>query len=214
MVHDRRVNGETFVFGNQGGLFMNAMTWWDHSTGSVWSQVWGQSIAGPLKGTTLELIPASIVPWSTWQAEHPDTLAMTNDKGGFFNRTERPRDGWVVGIALGEHSKAFYYPALAQNIVVNDSIGPFPVVIYTNPESRNVRVYLRQVGDQVLTFGLDDTGQYLVDDETGTTWDITWGNGRDGKLQGEVLLRVPYLSSFDWAWLDFHPASEFFPAIR
>jgi len=62
MVHDRRVNGEAYVFGNQGGLFMNAMTWWDHTTGSVWSQVWGQSISGPLKGTTLELIPASIVP--------------------------------------------------------------------------------------------------------------------------------------------------------
>ena len=42
---------------------MNAMTWWDHQTQSVWSQVWGQSIAGQLKGTTLELIPASIVPW-------------------------------------------------------------------------------------------------------------------------------------------------------
>jgi hypothetical protein len=65
MVHDRRVNGETFVFGNQGALFQNAMTWWDHQTQSVWSQVWGQAIAGPLKGTTLELIPASIVPWRT-----------------------------------------------------------------------------------------------------------------------------------------------------
>jgi hypothetical protein len=212
MVHDRRVDGAAAVFGNQGGLFMNAMTWWDHETGSVWSQVWGQAIAGPLKGATLDLIPASIVPWGTWKAEHPDTLAMTNDKGGIFNRTERPRDGWVIGIALAEHSKAFYYPALAQDGVVNDFIGPFPVVLYTNPETRNVKAYLRQVGDDVLTFKLDDSGQFLVDDETGTSWDIAWGTGREGKLQGQVLLRVPYLSSFDWAWLDFHPNSEFYPA--
>ena len=66
---------------------MNAMTWYDHQTGSVWSQVWGQSIAGPLKGTTLDLIPASILPWASWKATHPRTLAMTNDKDGSDSHT-------------------------------------------------------------------------------------------------------------------------------
>jgi len=212
MVHDRRVNGETFTFGNQGGLFMNAMTWYDHKTGSVWSQVWGQAIAGPLKGTTLELIPASIVPWATWQAEHPDTLAMTNGKGGVFNRAEAPRDGWVVGITLGKHSKAYHYRALAQERVVNDFVGPYPVVLYADPQTRNVQAYLRQVDDDVLTLSLDDTGQYLVDAETGSSWDVSRGVARQGPLQGQGLLQVPYLSSFDWAWLELHPNSEFYPA--
>jgi hypothetical protein len=211
MVHDRRVNGETFVFGNQGGLFMNAMTWWDHTTGSVWSQVWGQAIAGPLKGTTLDLIPAAIVPWRTWKSEHPNTLAMTNDKTGIFSRAERPRDGWVIGIAIGEHSKAYYYSGLTQTGVLNDFIGPFPVALYADAETRNVHAYLRQVGDQVLTLALDDTGEFLVDAETGTTWMIAQGLGREGPLKGKNLLLVPYLSSFDWAWRDFHPETEFYP---
>ena len=73
LVHDRRVDGETLTFGNQGALFMNAMTWWDHDTESVWSQPWGSAIRGPLEGTALTLIPASIVPWPTWLDEHPDT---------------------------------------------------------------------------------------------------------------------------------------------
>jgi hypothetical protein len=34
MVHRRIVDGEEVVFGNQGALYMNAMTWWDHTTGS------------------------------------------------------------------------------------------------------------------------------------------------------------------------------------
>ena len=190
---------------------MNAMTWWDHTTGSVWSQVWGQSIAGPLKGTTLDLIPASIVPWGTWKKNHPHTLAMTNDKGGIFSRAERPRDGWVIGIALDEHSKAFYYPALTQDRVVNDFIGPYPVVLYADPETRDVQAYMRQVDDQVLNFSLDETGEFLVDSETGTLWDITRGVGREGEFQGQGLLQLPYLSSFDWAWLDFHPDSTFYP---
>ena len=210
MVHDRRVNGETFVFGNQGGLFMNAMTWWDHKTRSVWSQVWGQAIAGPLKGTTLNLIPASITPWETWQKEHPHTLALTNDKSGWFNHQEKPRDGWVIGLALDEYSKAYDYSALAQKRVVNDFIGPYPVVLYANPETRNVQAYLRQVNEQVLTFTLIESGEGLVDAETGSEWDVSRGLAREGEFQGQVLLRLPYLSSFDWAWLDFHPNSELY----
>lgn len=210
MVHDRRVNGETFIFGNQGGLFMNAMTWWDHKTGSVWSQVWGQAIAGPLKGTTLNLIPASITPWETWKGEHPHTLALTNDKGGLFSRQEKPRDGWVVGLALDKYSKAYYYSALAQERVVNDFIGPYPVVLYANPDTRNVQVYLRQVDDEVLTFELAASGEGLVDSQTGSMWDVSRGLAGEGEFQGRALLRLPYLSSFDWAWLDFHPDSEFY----
>lgn len=187
------------------------MTWWDHATGSVWSQVWGQAIAGPLKGTTLDLIPASIVPWGTWQAEHPDTLAMTNDKtGGFFNRSERPRDGWVIGIKIGEHSKAYYYPALTRDGIVNDFVGPYPVALYADPETRNVHAFLRQVDDRVITLNLDETGQNLVNPETGAAWNIARGLAQNEAAQGETLLMVPYLSSFDWAWLDFHPKSEFY----
>lgn len=210
MVHARHVNGETFIFGNQGGLFMNAMTWWDHQTGSVWSQVWGQAIAGPLKGTTLELIPAAIVPWSAWKADHPDTLAMLTGKDGFFNPKEQPYDTWVIGITLGEDSKAYYYEALTREGVINDFIGPYPVALYADAQTRRVQAYLRQVGDRVVTLAVDDSGEYLVDAETGAAWDMVRGLAREDPAQGEPLLLVPYISSFDWAWLDFHPNSEFY----
>lgn len=191
---------------------MRAMTWWDHKTESVWSQVWGQAIAGPLKGTTLELIPASITPWATWKAQHPHTLAMTNGKeSGLFSRAEQPRDGWVIGIVLGEHSKAYRYTALTEERVVNDFVGPYPVVLYVDPDTRDVKAFLRQVGDQVLTLSLGADGKQLVDAETGSSWDVTRGLARDGALNGEAMRQVPYLSSFDWAWEDFHPDTEFYP---
>lgn len=189
---------------------MNAMTWYDHKTGSVWSQVWGQSIAGPLKGTTLKLIPAGIVPWGTWKAEHPATLAMINDKTGFFSREESARDGWVVGIAIGEHAKAYDFLALVRDGVVNDFVGPFPVALYADGETRDIKVYLRQVGEQELTLRLDETGEYLVDDELETRWSLNNGLAKEGDFEGKALLSVPYLSSFDWAWLDFHPNSDIY----
>lgn len=189
---------------------MNAMTWWDHNTGSVWSQVWGQAIAGPLKGTALDLIPAAIVPWGAWKQDHPTTLAMTTGKDGAFSRQEAPRDGWVVGLALDRYSKAYYYSALAEERVVNDHIGPYPVLLYADPVTRNVRAYLRQVNERVLTFSLAESGDQLVDAETGSTWDAGRGLARQGEYQGQALLQLPYLSAFDWAWLDFHPDSEFY----
>lgn len=189
---------------------MNAMTWWDHQTESVWSQVWGQAIAGPLKGTTLALIPASIVPWGTWKAEYPDTLAMTSGKTGAFIREERVRDNWVIGLAIGEEAKAFYFTSVAEAGLVNEFVGPYPVAVYADPETRNVHVYLRQVGDQVLTLSRDETGEYLVDAESGKRWVIANGLPEALGADDEGLLLVPYISSFDWAWLDFHPQSEFY----
>lgn len=206
-MYDRRVNGEPFVFGNQGGLFMNAMTWWDHQTESVWSQVWGQAIAGPLKGTTLAPIPAAIVPWGTWRAENPHTLALDTRDLGFVGR-EIPSDKWVIGVAIGEHARAYYYTALTRDGLVNDALGPYPIALYADPATRNVRVYLRQIDDQTLTLSLDASGAYLVAAESGAKWDIA--RGLPQQRGTPALLLVPYISAFDWAWANFHPNSEFY----
>jgi hypothetical protein len=53
----------------------------------------------------------------------------------------------------------------------------------------------------------DDT---LIDPETGAAWSIARGLPQNEAAQGTPLRLVPYLSSFDWAWLDFHPDSEFY----
>ena len=63
MVHRRDIDGRGVVFGNQGDFYMNAMTWWDHDTSSVWSQPTGEAILGPLKGERLELVPSTLTEW-------------------------------------------------------------------------------------------------------------------------------------------------------
>ena len=42
------------TFGNQGGLFLQAMVWWDHETESFWSQPTGLGIVGEYAGVRLE----------------------------------------------------------------------------------------------------------------------------------------------------------------
>ena len=205
MVHDRRIDGEAHVYGNAGALFMNAMTWYDHETGSIWSQPWGRAIIGSYKGVELFLLPSQITTWGNWRSEHPNTLAMINDAGRFGALQGFDPD-FVIGLLIAGDSKAFYYRDVAQAGVVNDQLGDIPVFVWAG--DNNFHAYIRRVGDQILTFELDvDT---LVDVETGSTWDLTRGLATSGPLKGENLQPVPSSSSYDWAWLDFYPETEFY----
>ena len=187
---------------------MRAMTWWDHETDSVWSQPWGLAIAGALEGTRLKMIPANIVPWAAWIDDHPDTLLMDLGSGGFGNMRERFRENYVIGITLGEHAKAYPFRATSKHGIVNDWIGSFPVLVLADPDTKAVHTYLRTVGDGELEFTLQD-GR-LVDRGTGSVWDVARGISVDGPLRGELLQRVPYMTSFDWDWEDFFPDSEIY----
>ena len=71
MVHRRELGGEAIWFGNQGGLWGNAMTWFDHATGSVWSQPLGLAIAGPRRGQRLDLLPSLLTSWGAWREAYP-----------------------------------------------------------------------------------------------------------------------------------------------
>lgn len=218
MVHARTLNHPAAsqnvgTFGNQGGLFMNAMTWFDHETESVWSQVWGLAIDGPLKGTKLELIPASIIPWGTWLDQHPQTLALDTRSLGFHGR-QPIQNNWVIGVNLANHQKAYYFDDLALHGPLNDTIGEYPVLLYADPDSRAVHLFLRRVNDHVTTLSLDETKTFLVDQETGAQWNLLRGLPKDGNQNGSPLLSLPYISSFDWAWRDFYPESEFYANYR
>ncbi len=207
MVHDRRIDGEAHTFGNAGGLMMNAMTWWDHETESIWSQPWGRSIDGQYKGVELFLLPSQLTTWSAWKAEHPNTLAMINDYGGFAPFRQRFDPDFVIGLVLATEAKAFYYRDVESAGIVNDFVGQIPVMVWAGDE--NFHAYVRQVDDQILTFRLE--GDRLVDEETGSTWNISRGLATDGPLKGLSLQGVPSSSSFDWAWEDFYPQTEFYP---
>ena len=105
-MHDRRIDGKAHTFGNAGGLFMNAMTWWDHESDSVWSQPWGRAIQGEQKGVELFLLPSQLTTWSSWRAEHPNTLAMANDINR-LGRRQKFNTNFVIGLILAGQARPF-----------------------------------------------------------------------------------------------------------
>ena len=176
------------------------MTWWGHQTESIWSQPWGSALAGLLNGEALTLIPASIVPWVTWVADHPDSTVLTN----FLHQSTRvvhgTRDDFVIGVALGDSAVAYDYRTSAAERIINDTIGAHPVVVFVDPDTRDIQIFLRRAADpasgqtEELTFKLDSSGR-TVDVETGSVWDSNRGVATDGQLRGATLQQIPWVPS-------------------
>ncbi len=188
---------------------MNAMTWWDHQTESIWSQPLGLSVSGYLSGTRLQPLPVTLATWAGWKEEHPDTLALVVEGPAFATGGQRFNDDFVVGVVLGDEAKAYEFPILLNNPVVNDTIGEFSIVLHTNPETKTTKVYLRIAQGQTLTFEKADDNK-MRDKETGSLWDPVRGLAISGPLKGIGLQKVPSNSSFKVNWFDFYPYSKLF----
>lgn len=205
MVHRREVNGEEIVFGNQGALWGNAMTWWDHETGTVWSQPIGEAIVGPRKGDKVELLPSELTLWASWREAHPETLAL--DARGGFDGFSLQQMALVVD--FGTEVAAYPVPSLRRTGgVVNDVVAGVEVAVLIDPtDEQRWRVFSRRLDDAVVDLTLVD-GQ-LLDAASGTRFDPTRGVGRGGDLDGQTLDLLPAFTSFPDDVHTFWPDARF-----
>lgn len=206
MVHRREVEGQEIVLGNQGDLYLRAMTWWDHETGSVWSQPSGEAILGPLAGTRLELMTSSLTSWENWQQDHPDTLALDAEGGsaGFAVANT------ALVVEVGPQPVAYAVEDV-QGVggVVNDQLGDLPVAVVVDPGDANAwRVYSREVAGEVVELEWRD-GE-LVDTVTGSSFHPTLGTPGEGPLV-EPLLPLPAFTSFPSDFRNHFPGGRFWP---
>jgi hypothetical protein len=204
MVHRRSIDGREVVFGVQGALLGNAMTFWDHDTGSVWSQPTGEAVAGPRKGRRLEARPVSFTTWEAWLEGHPDTLALDVAAGVTGFELER----MAIVLDLAGDAVGFRYPEVVAAGVANDVVGGLEVAVVVDPSDENRwETFARRLDDQVLTLAIE--GGLLRDRETGTTWDPVRGLGLSGPLAGESLAILPGFPIFPSDFGTFWPEGRF-----
>ena len=149
LAHERRLDGggAAAVFGNQGALYRGAMTWYDHATGSVWSQPLGMAIAGPQAGRLLPLLPAQFTTWGQWRAAHPQTLLLTD--GGIPAppyRGRQPGDGHiagvVAGVVVGDAAASWPYRAVAESADgVVGQVGSAEVTLRRDKDTGAIRAW-------------------------------------------------------------------------
>lgn len=196
MVHRREIDGNPVVFGNQGDLWNNALTLFDHETGSVWSQVTGTAILGPLTNTSLELLPSELAVWSEWREQFPDTLALATrtNRHGFqvANLT-------VVAQVNGE-TAGLKFADLEELGSISTVLGGEPIVFVAIPELERWAVFSRLVDGVEREVELVDG--LLEDPLTGDQWDPATGR----PLTAQPLLeRTSTFSANFVDWQAFFP---------
>ena len=200
MVHRRQLDGQTLVFGVHGALWGNAMTWWDHDTGSIWSQPIGEAIAGPRKGAKLEAFPVNFTTWDAWRGAHPQTLAMDVEAG----ITAFDLEEMLIVVDFGTEAAAYPVTDLQRLGVINDEVAGVKIAVVSDP-ANPVRwsVLSRMLDDQVVDLEVRDG--LLIDVGTGSVWDPVRGLGREGPLADEILDSLPGFTVFPGDYATFFP---------
>lgn len=227
-MYSRQVDDKTLTFGVSGGLIRNIMVMFDRETDTLWPQMTGEAIEGPLTGSQLSFVPAIHTTWDEWKTEFPETLAL---RKGYFGDQDRyasyyrsGRTGviaetfeddrlyekeFVIGVQLEGTTAAYPYGVLNVEPVVNDMVGGVPLVVAFNAASGTGQVFDRRVGSQTLTFASAGDDRF-VDDQTGSTWNLLTGEAVDGDLRGTQLVVIKSTRTFWFGWKDWFPDTRLY----
>ena len=97
------IGGKNLSFGVSGLLYNSALLLYDRQTESLWSQILGKAVTGPMKGIKLETVQLTYTTWRDWLQRYPNTLALST-KTGF------PRDYSKEPYAGYEKSGRLWFP--------------------------------------------------------------------------------------------------------
>jgi hypothetical protein len=85
-VYSGLLDGFPTTFGTSGLLYRSNKLMYDRATFSLWSQLLGEPVIGPLAGSGIKLnfFPSVLTTWSEWLGEHPDTTVLSPVTGFYL----------------------------------------------------------------------------------------------------------------------------------
>lgn len=190
-----RLGDRSLNFGVSGLLHNSDLLMYDRQTESLWSQIPGKAVTGPLAGKNLERLAVMHLPWKEWLAQFPDSLVLAINTGFDRDYTRAPYQGyektsrlffpvskqdkrytaktWVLGLEQDGIAKVWPFPELAKTSGrIEDTFAENPVEI-----------------------------RYDHKQKTASAHDA------DGNL-------LPAIRAYWFAWYGFYPHTEVYKASR
>lgn len=174
MVFDGAVAGRKLTFGVSGLLYNSDLLMYDRQTESLWSQIEGRAVSGPMKGEELKLKSSRLTSWEGWLEAHPDTLVLSRNTGHrrnydrspygdyersasvFFPISERdsryhPKE-WTLGMTSGNDARAWPFEELEATgrETIRDEFNGRSLVIHFDADNRSARI-TDESGDEIPT---------------------------------------------------------------
>jgi hypothetical protein len=217
---DPRVDGRDLTFRLYGG-YQGTVVMQDDQTGTLWSHVTGEALAGPLVGHRLQQLPVELVPLETWLERHPHSRAPVapprphrsagqQDVVEWVGRTLHAPDdrldpgARVLGVAAVGAARAYVLdPGRTPPLLLQDQVGDVPIVLLGSPGASPL-AFDRRLDGTVLAFELE-AGRVV--DAGGSVWTGS-GVAVEGPLEGRRLSFVPSMVTNWHAWSGYHPGCE------
>lgn len=217
-VYEPLVKGKPEDFRLVGMDHFNAM-FEDETTGSWWRQGTGEAVAGKLKGQRLPEFPCTQTTLSKWVESYPNTTIMqpdpkfqveydsmrTYEKGRLTGRLTR-RDtaswqtkSWVVGVAVGQQSKAYDWNELQKQHLIHDRINNQPVLIVLSQDNQSFVAFERSSGSQIFSMGNDTL---VTADNKYSFMGISQDKSKPD------LKKLNAYQEYWHSWKTFHPLTE------
>ncbi len=215
------------------GVYNGTIVLRDRETGTLWAPFSGRAIEGPLLGQKLDRLPLSVTHWDQWVSRHPETDVLwaqpsrrsghgswyTYGKWGIVTEMGETLETWdprlpenalVYGVESAEGAKSYPFSSVeTRRGVVNDQVGPTPVVIVVRG-GVEAAGYERNLEGRLLTFRSAPSSEgVMIDGETGSRW--SWeGEAVDGVLRGERLQPLDGYSVEWHVWSAYNPRADVF----
>jgi hypothetical protein len=224
------VSGRTYAFGTSGLLYESNKLMYDRQTDTLWNQLTGEAVNGPLASRHLQLerLPVVVTSWQSWLAENPGTRVLSPATGfeldyapgrvygsyaaspfTMFPVARRsqalPAKSRVFALLLDGVAKAYPLDRLATRPVVRDTLAGHAVLVVREPGSEAVRAY--DPGNHTFLPELESDGGSLRLHEaaTGASWRLL-EEGLVGPA-GETLPRLPGHLAYWFGWFSFFPGT-------
>jgi hypothetical protein len=209
-------------------LWRDALVMYDRASSSLWTQITGEAVAGPMKGRKLDELPSEMTTWRVWKAKHPDTLVLDKPPlagshyAGYHGQVDRigvlgtknpdERLGGkvlVLGLELEGKFAAIPFEKLGRRKLHHTSVGGVPVVIVSS-SAKSADVWIARVAGRGTRFKFAPReGRVLIEDEaTGGLWSPETGEAVGGATQARKLERVKVLTVYWGVWAQYHPETE------
>jgi hypothetical protein len=218
-------------FGNEGRLLNANLIMFDHSSGSLWSQLLAACIDGPLAGKRLERYPVYWMRWGGVKNRYPDAQVLARAtgykrsygrdpygsyfrSGSYYDDTRLlfpvmrasdrlPPKERVLGLEIEHLYGAVIIDAVRKAKALNQTLGVFKLAAFYDEELDSVRLFESRLPDgRVLEFQLFE-GK-IRDKDSNSEWN-TDGECVYGRMRGVGLKPLLAVDSMWFAWYAFHP---------
>ncbi len=184
---DTMIDGERKTFGVSGLLYNSDVLLYDRQTESLWSQLMGEAVTGPMNGKKLEMIPTSNTTWEHWKEMHPNTLVLSEDTGFTRDYTKNPYTGYAQSTKLyfevSEKDNRFHPKEMVMGLEINGKHKAYPLSELAKSNSTETKDNFQ--GKEILI-------RYNPKSKSAEAV------GPDGKI-------LPTVLNFWFAWYAFYP---------